>query len=52
MPDIVTLLRVATMLVFLAAFAAIVFWLLTPAGRQRSEAEARIILDDDRPERP
>lgn len=45
--DIVTLLRVATMLVFITAFAGIALWLLTPAGRRRAEAEASHILQED-----
>lgn len=50
--DPVTLLRVATMLVFIAVFVGIAVWLLTPAGRRRSEAEAARALEDDdaRPE--
>ena len=47
--DFVTLLRVATMLVFIAIFVGIVVWLLTPHGRRQTNIQAMDILRDDDP---
>jgi cbb3-type cytochrome oxidase subunit 3 len=45
--DIVTLLRVGTMIVFLAVFAGIgLYYLFAPRARTESERQARQILDD------
>lgn len=48
---LMTVLRVGTMIVFIAVFAAIAFWLLRPSGRKAADAQARLVLrDDDTPE--
>lgn len=47
MADLITALRVATMLVFMIVFVGILVWLLLPAGRRSAAAQARSILDDD-----
>lgn len=48
---LVTVLRVGTMILFIAVFAGIAFWLLQPAGRSAADAQARMVLrDDDTPE--
>lgn len=50
--DFVTVLRVGTMLVFIAVFIGIVVWLLSPRGRRQTRAQGLHILRDDdaRPE--
>ena len=50
--DAVTVLRVATMFVFIAFFAGIVLWLFSPRGRRQTRAQGLGILrdDDDRTE--
>jgi cbb3-type cytochrome oxidase subunit 3 len=48
---LLTVLRVGTMLVFIAVFVAIAFWLLRPSGRSAADEQARLVLrDDDTPE--
>ena len=47
--DFVTVLRVATMLVFIGVFLGIVVRLLSPRGRQETNAQALDILRDDDP---
>ena len=47
--DFVTVLRVVTMLVFIAIFVGITVWLATPRGRRRTEAQGLAILRDDDP---
>lgn len=50
--DLMTLLRIGTMLFFISAFVGLVVWLLRPGGKRYSEASAMIPLRDDRPDRP
>ena len=45
--DLVTVLRVATMLVFIAVFLGIVLRLFRPGAGNRAEAQARAALFDD-----
>lgn len=47
MADLITVLRVTTMLVFMIVFVGILVWLLLPAGRRSAAAQARSILEDD-----
>lgn len=44
--DILTILRVVTMIVFVAAFIGIGLYYLLPRARAESERQARQILDD------
>lgn len=50
--DFVTVLRVTTMLIFIAVFIGIVVWLISPRGRRQTRAQGLGILRDDdaRPE--
>ncbi|HZH45814.1 MAG TPA: cbb3-type cytochrome c oxidase subunit 3 [Roseococcus sp.] len=48
---LLTVLRVSTMLVFIAVFVGIAVWLLRPSSRRTTEEQARLVLrDDDGPE--
>lgn len=47
--DVMTFLRVGTMLVFIAAFVGLCVWLLRPGAKRRSDEDAMIPLRDDRP---
>jgi len=47
-----TVLRVGTMLVFIAVFVAIAIWLMRPSSRDRTEEQARMVLHDDEPPGP
>ena len=48
---LLTVLRVGTMLVFIAVFVGIAVWLLRPSSRRTTEEQARLVLrDDDGPE--
>ena len=48
--DVVTALRIATMLIFIAVFVGILVWLLLPRGRRESRAQGILRDDDARPE--
>lgn len=50
--DLMTLLRIGTMLVFISAFVGLIVWLLRPGGKRYSKESAMIPLRDDRPDRP
>ncbi|MDB5317527.1 MAG: hypothetical protein JWO26_3259 [Rhodospirillales bacterium] len=50
--DLITILRIGTMLIFITVFAGIALWLLTPAGRRSARDQGRMILDDEAPARP
>jgi cbb3-type cytochrome oxidase subunit 3 len=49
---LMTVLRVGTMLVFIAVFVAIAIWLMRPSSRDRTEEQARMVLNDDEPREP
>jgi cbb3-type cytochrome oxidase subunit 3 len=40
------------LVLFFAAFVGIVWWVLRPANRKRWKADARMPLDDERPQTP
>lgn len=44
---LMTMLRVGTMLVFIAVFVGIAIWLLRPSSRHETEEQARLVLRDD-----
>jgi cbb3-type cytochrome oxidase subunit 3 len=47
--DLVTLLRIGSMLVFVTAFAGILVWMIWPGVKHRADEAAMIPLRDDRP---
>jgi cbb3-type cytochrome oxidase subunit 3 len=49
---LMTALRVGTMLVFIAVFVGIAIWLMRPSSRDRTEEQARMVLNDDEPPGP
>lgn len=49
--DVLTVLRVGSMLVFIAVFFGVIVWLLLPRGKRHSEDAAMIPLRDDPPSR-
>ena len=50
--DLLSILRIGSMLVFIAAFLGILAWLMRPGARRRGEQAAMIPLRDDPGERP
>ena len=47
---LMTVLRVGTMIAFIAVFMGIALRLLRPSDREETEAQARLVLHDDTPE--